>query len=86
MWESEHLRAQAARCLRLAKGALASDAAQTMHKLAADYLALAQAVEKAAASGQQQQHGNQPLPPQREHGQQPALQQQQIQPKDDGDA
>ena len=84
MTESERLRAQAERCFRLAKGSTAPDVAQSMYKLASDYLALAQAVERAEASGQRQQRGNQ-LPVSPVRGQQPALQQQQAQPKGDGD-
>ena len=58
MTESEHLREQAARCLRLARSALASDVAQSMLKLASDYLALAREVEKAEPRGQRQQSGD----------------------------
>jgi hypothetical protein len=85
MTEAERLREQAARCLRLAKGSLASDVSQSMRKLAADYLALAEQVEKAESSGQRQQDGNVLPLPQPERGHQPALQQQQVQSKDDGD-
>jgi hypothetical protein len=85
MTEAERLREQAARCLRLAKGSLASDVSQPMLKLAAEYLALAEQVEKAESSGQRQQHGNVLPLPQPEKGHQPALQQQQAQPNDDGD-
>jgi len=84
MTESERLRAQSERCLRLARESTASDVARSMYKLAADYLALAQSVEQAEASGQRQQRGNQ-LPVSPDRGQQPALQQQQAQPKGDGD-
>jgi hypothetical protein len=86
MTESERLRAHSERCLRLAKQSTAVGVAQTMYKLAADYLALAQSAEEAEASGQRQQRGNLPPPPSSDHAQQPALQQQQVQPKDDGDA
>ena len=86
MTESERLRAQAERCLRLAGSAIESDIGRRMHELAAEYLALARAMEKAEASGQQQQRREQPPPPSPEQGQQPALQQQQVQPKKDSDA
>ena len=59
-----------------------------MTEMAQRWLDLAQQAEvgeEAQASGQRQQRGNQPPPPQPEHGHQPALQQQQVQPKDEGD-
>jgi hypothetical protein len=81
--EAQRLRTQAERCLRLAKGPIDRDMAESLHKLGTDYLAQANAIER--GWGQQQQRGNQPPPPLPEHGQQPALQQQQVQPEDEGD-
>jgi hypothetical protein len=45
MTEAERLRAQAERCLRLAKGADKSDVADTMRALAAQYLERAHGLE-----------------------------------------
>jgi hypothetical protein len=45
MTEAKRLRAQARRCLRLAKEAGAKDVAETMRELAANYVARARSLE-----------------------------------------
>jgi hypothetical protein len=81
--EAQRLREQAERCLRLAKGVIPRDVAESLHKLGMDYLAQARAIDR--GSGQQQQPWNRPLPPPAQQGRQPALQQEQVQPNDDAD-
>jgi len=77
--EAQRLREQAARCLRLAQGAVANDVRQQLRSLAAESLEKAQALERGAGQ-QRQQVGNMPPPaPAPSHG--VAQQQQQAQPK-----
>ena len=86
--KSADFRRQAAACIEVAQRMSLLEDRALMTEMAQRWLDLAQqaeAVEGAQASSQRQQIGNQPLPPQPEHGQQPALQQQQVQSKDDGD-
>lgn len=83
--KSDDFRRQAAACLEVAQRMSLHGDRVRMMEMAQRWLDLAQqaeAGEEAQASGQRQQIGNQP-PPSLEHGQQPALQQQQAQPKDD---
>lgn len=86
--KSAEFRRRAEACLDVAKRMSLRDDRACMTEMAQRWLDLAQqagAVEHAETSGQQQQDGNQPPRPQPEPGQQPALQQQQDQPKDDRD-
>jgi hypothetical protein len=79
--EAQRLRELAERYLRLSREALPDDVARHMRTLAAEYLAKAQALER-AADRQQQQVGNVvPLPPPPEPSHGAAQQQQQAQPK-----
>lgn len=87
--KSADFRRQAAACLEVAQRMSLHEDRVRMTEMAQRWLDLAQQAEvgeEAQASGQRQQIGNQPRPPLPEHGQQPALQQQQAQPEDDGDA
>ena len=88
--KSADFRRQAAACLEVAKRMSLREDRERMAEMAQRWLDLARQAEaggeEAQDSGQRQQIGNQPPPPSPEHGQQPALQQQQAQPEDDGDA
>jgi hypothetical protein len=76
MTEAEHLRDQSARCLRLARASTDKTVIERLTELAADYLERAQALERAPPGFQV------PGPPPQD---QPMQQQQQVQPKDDGE-
>ena len=79
MSEAERLRAEAQRCLRLARDIGVGDVAQNLKSLAADFLERAADLER-RASHQQQQQSDQPPPlPSSHHAQAPAQQQQQPQ-------
>lgn len=79
--EAGRLRAQAARCLRLSKEALAERVQSALRDMAAECLEKAQALER-AVDQQQQQVGNVVPLPEPSHG--VTQQQQQIQPDKDG--
>jgi hypothetical protein len=79
-------RRHAASCLEVAERMSLVDDRVRMTEMAQNWLDLAEkfdAEEKAKAFGQQQQSGNQPPPPLAQQGHQPALQQEQIQPRDE---
>jgi hypothetical protein len=86
--KSADFRRQAAACVDIAQRmSLREDRARIL-EMAQRWLELAQkaeSAEEAEAIAQRQQHGNQLPPPQPEHGQQPSLQQQQVQPTGNGD-
>jgi hypothetical protein len=85
--KADEYRRQAASCVEVAKRMSLLEDRARMTEMAQRWLDLASEAEAAehAETGQQKQIGNQPPPPLPEHGQQPALQQQQVQPKDEGD-
>ena len=86
--KSADFRRQAAACIEVAQRMSLREDRARMAEMAQRWLDLArqaEAAEDAQVSGQHQQIGNQPPPPQPGHGQQPALQQQQVQPKDESD-
>lgn len=75
-------------CLEVAQRMSVNEDRERMTEMAQRWLELAQqakAAEQAEALGQRQQVSDQPLLPQPEQGQQPALQQEQVQPKDEED-
>ena len=84
--KAAEFRRHAASCLEVAERMSLLEDRVRMTEMAHNWLNLAQkaeAAERAQASGQQQQHGNEPPPPLPQHGHQPALQQEQIQPEKD---
>jgi hypothetical protein len=87
--KSADFRRQAAACVEVAQRMSLHEDRLRMMEMAQRWLELAQkdeAAEAAQAAGQRQELGNPPPTPSSEHSQQPALQQQQAQPKDDGGA